>query len=524
VDGRYDRREYSGTTSLDITAFDLTHEHGSLRVEKDSAQQGVDGGVYLDYLRRDGLSLGSRHVDFGFVENVPVRREERRVGAGGDLSFDSGGFEIQLAGGAERLAGRDRRNFSEPSPSDPDSIQTEDFEAEDEGLSGHGNLSVSRELNEGLRADLELSYAQVNLDGDLNSFETGILFDPSLPFERTTVGDFDVEERELELELGLTRKVSASLSLELRYAHQDERGRGDLTRTVTLDEFSGPPTTSTFDDKTELDSVLDLIQGGLYATLTSWLDASIHVEGGLEDLAIEETADEVTIRSFDDTVDSYGAHAELGFEPSASWRVDLAVGYSLQPTENSQTGTTFDVQDGGELFASLKGQWLSARGASFRAEARTIERDSEAFDSESRTHSFALGGGLASEEGWSVDASAALRVHNLRAETVNVLLNGGFPVFFDDVVRFNAAQQVYTASLAREVTPDFRPRLAGSASFGTGDSRFGYGSGSLALPVSLGEHVEIGVELTYVRFDGEDFEDANDYTAWIGVLYLRHAF
>lgn len=326
----YSRSSWVGTTDSDQHRFDVLRESASLAVRRRPAgRDQTRSGIEVSWVNRDGMSVGSQSFAFGFLRGFPVRREDRALGVRGDVGGSVAGLEVELALGLERRESDDRRDVATTQPAFPNDPITEDFDAETEGFGHFGELRLARELvRDWTRIDLGLGWQRSEATGRLASFETGYFFDPSLPYERTTDADLDLEAREIEFDAGLQQRLEVDVDLELRWTRAQEDGSGELDRIEVLDELMGdPPSTSFFEDTSDSQSTLDLFEVGLSTPLWEAGDLEVRLEYGHEEIDVEQIVDGVTVRFFDGTVSEWGGETTLSAELSKSVSLDLGAGW-----------------------------------------------------------------------------------------------------------------------------------------------------------------------------------------------------
>ncbi|HVS10769.1 MAG TPA: hypothetical protein VMS76_12930 [Planctomycetota bacterium] len=519
--GRWTRSEFVANADSELHPFDFTREAATLRLEPQARGPAhLHGGLELSWHRRDGFVLGTRSVDFGFVSGVATRREDRSLGARGDLGLELAGWDLHLDAGIEGREGEERRKFRQPSPSSPSSVQTEDFRADLDGHVAGGSARASRSLLEGrLRLDLGVSAARGRHDGDLDSFETGILFDPSSPFTRLTQGDADLDSRALVLEAGARYELDEETELFGRISRTREDEHADLSRHIVLDE-SGSISVLDIDDRTRHEGRLDLFEVGLARSLSAWADLSVTVQAGREEVSVLETSQGSLLRRFDGDLEPVGAQAALELAPARDWQVTVSGGHDVWDTENTSPGTQFDFERERQSFGSLRVRWRASSALSLFATGRVQHRESDAFASESLWSLVSLGASGVPAEGWTAQGSLALRDFDAESETTMVFLHPG-PVQVPTTVTFRGTQAVLSGSSSWAATARFEPRLGFSAAAGRGDGAFRFGALLLDLPYRIAPATWVGSELQLTDFDGRDTFNDSDYRAAVALLYLR---
>jgi hypothetical protein len=525
VVARYARTRFTGTTDSDIHAFDFERESGSLGFEHD-AESGTlrRAGVELSWLRRDGVTQGTRSVDNGFVPGVPVNQNERRLGGEGRLGFLLGEFELDLRAGVEGLETRDRHSFQAPHPGFPQSEVSEEWAADTAGLTHHGGARLRRtHIGGNLELDAGVAWRAVNADGTLDASETGIFNDPALPFVSETSGDSDFEGLELAADAGLTRQLSDETEVDVRFTYEHERDDGDLVQVVTLDELMGdPPTDVTTVDDLHHESRLGLLEAGLRTQLGERVELDLSLEAGLEEIQVRDVSDQIVVRRFDGTVDLFGGEGKVIAEIGSANTLELAGGFGVRPTESSRVGVGFTFDDTRTSFGSLAWRWRPRASTTLGSEVKHDQRESEAFESEGEFDSFSLSGSTLLAQRLSLDGSFTYRTFDLQADT-NFLISPG-PTQIAGTVSFEGIQRIATAGTAWEATDALHPRLWASSSTGSGDGSFDYDALDLDVPCRLCATFEVGTGVGWIHFDGDEQLSARDYDAWIFTLYVRASF
>ena len=522
VSASYDRSTYSGNTQSDFHPFDFTREGAKLRFETvKKNDHDVHAGIELDAGRGDGLSVGSRSVDFGFVSGFPVRRKDESAGIGGDLGFEALGLDIALDAGIEHLKTNDERHFAEPSPSDPTVRQTEDFRATSSTTTVRGGSRFTRTFDGGkLTTDFGAQYAQTTGGANFDSFETGILFSADDPFTRSTHGDADLYARIFRADAGLRYRVDEDLAWHVRLAHDEDIDRGNVVRDSILTEPPGAPGELVEEQALRFESTLDLLEVGVETVLNAWSRLDVSIEGGRDHEIIKETFDGAPQHLFDDTLAQYGGEATLSIEASRTLEFVLAGGTRIAPTNNPLTSAFLTFEDERGQFASLRTRWKPRAGVILTAGLQHRARDIAAFGSKYQSDSLTIGASLAPTAVWSADLTYALRLADLSADTTKVFLDP-LPEQVPVKVGFDGVQNIVTGSIAYELGPRFRPRIGLSAIFATGDSRFHYTSLLADFPYRASPKCALGIELDVHRFDEESLDAPADYTATAVVVYAR---
>jgi hypothetical protein len=402
---------------------------------------------------------------------------------------------------------------------------SEDFASDVEGLGRQGEIELSRELGRGTTVFLAVDWRRTDVDGDLDSFETGFFFaDPSLPYERTTLGALDGRSRELAGGGGVAFELSGGAELELRYTRVLEREEGELTRTQVLDEFMGdPPSVSTFVDENDYESALDLFELEASAPLGERVRLDVALAWGREDLDVRQVVEDIVIRRFDGAESQAGGELGIGLELGRGWDAELGAGHEIRPTESAEPGVLFAFEDDRRSFVRAR---CNHRGAAraLTAEGRVERRESDALTSEGEFSRLALsyGGALGSRTSFATSVSLARQ--DLESEsTIPVRDPFGTLIVVPFVARFDGHQVGVGASVERAVG-ELRPRIAWNGAFGRGDGAFDYQGVTAALPWVLDAGFELGVALRYLDFDGEGLLDASDYDALVLEVYVRRGF
>lgn len=519
--GRFDRSQYVGNAQADQHPFEVERESGALTFQYEPRDSPSRSSFGLDYLHRDSLALGTRSVGFEFVSGFPVRKEEKSYGARGNFATEAAGWRLELDLGLRNLEAGERLEFAEPSRNFPGALWTEEFEADSDGRQQRGELRLERELGRGAQLDLGFDWSSTDLVGDFSSFETGFLFDPSLPFERTTSGDLELEERELEGEAGLRFPLAESAALDLRYIRHHEELDGDLLRTILLDELMGePPSVGEFPDSSKEEGTIDLFQLGADLRPHERVGLDLQLEWARDALDIEQVVDDVTVRRFDDSVNEFGGRGALSLELGRGTVLDLSAGHAQQPTETALVGVEFTFEDSRTTFADLACRSRGRLG-SVSGEIRQEHRTSDAFRSQGDFGRYAFS--LASELGASL--TLAYLTYDLEADTTFLFFDpvSGFQEV-PAVVSFDGHQVALGGSWQRSPGASLRPGLSWSATLSSGDSDFAYVTAGAALPWSLGRGVEVGVDASYHEFNGDGLLDPSDYQALVLELFVRKAF
>ncbi len=519
--GRFDRSEHVGNVDSELHSYDVERESAAFAAERRSGESLA--GVEATWLERDGLSLGSRSVGFEFVEGFPVRRKETLVGSRARSAFALSSFDLDLSVGLEDLRTKDRRDFADSLPSFPGEIVSEDFEADTDGTTLFAQAGAGRDFAGGSgRIDAELSWRRTELEGGLQSLESGFFFDPSLPFERLTVGALDVLSRSWEGDVGLTYEFDHATQGRIRYAHAEERTSGLLDRTVFLDEMmGGPPSVSFFQDDALHTSAPDSIVAGLTRDFGERASVDVEVFYERNHIEVREVVEDVVIRTFDDTVDLFGGEVGLSFEPDPAFELDLSGGYDVRPTETADVGVQFTFKDERSSHVGIACRWKPASDSSLRVSARREWRDSDAFDSRSENETYSVGLTSGSPD-QSADLSFTYRDQELEADTNFLFFDPVQGIFqVPVVVGFESQQRIWSASLSSRVLPAFRPLLSGSAVFASGEAAFDYANLRADLPFEVSSTMAIGLELSVHDFDARGPLEESSYQATMALVYLR---
>ncbi len=523
---RYQRSVFEGNSDSDIHPFDVSRRSAVLGVESGGGE-GVRSLLELSYMDRDGLFVGTRSFGFEFISGFPVREEERRLGARGDLLLELGESELSLTAGIERLRADDRWTFAEAPPSFPGETVTEDFDAGTKGLNASGEARIRRAFRDGsLEADLGLRWQRSDVEGDLSSNETGFFFDPASPFVRDTEGDLDLVDRRVEADLGLVQDLGGSESISLRYTFAREELTGDLSKTVTLDELTGdPPTVSQFQDTNDSSSDLQQVEVAWRRPLFARAEIELGGSYGSEQLEVDQVVDGVTTRFFDDRVDRYGAEAALYVDAGRDLEFDVSAAYGQVPTESARVGVLFTFDDERSTQVGAGARWRPLERWMLSARARFEFHESEAtIDSESDVGRYSFSATANPLDGLSLHAGFDYMDYDRRAETTFLFFGPGGIVELPAVVSFDGIQRVWTASAEWEVAPAFRPRLDLSAASSGGDSEFDYSSLGLDLPFGLPFDAEFGAEWSFVDFEADGALSDSTYDAAVLVLYFTQRF
>ncbi len=522
--GRFDRSEYSGFAEADLHEFDLTRESGSLAFEYRPRNSATRSSLGLDYLHRDGLTVGSRSVGFEAVSGFPVHDEERALGVRGDLSTRAAGWALELALGLQNLEAEQRLSFSEPSELFPGASWTEEFDADSNAVQYRGELRLERELAESTSVDAGLEWESTDLTGTFDSFETGFFFDPNLPFERTTDADLELTESELSGDIGVVFPLRDATDAELRYTRVLEESDGDLPKITVLDELMGdPPTVAPIQDVSDHSSALDLFQLGLSTPVHARANLELGLEYGHESIDVLQIVDGIVVRTFDDSVDEFGGQGTVSVDAGGGVSIDVSGGYLQRPTETTEIGVEFTFDDDRISFGSLGCRWRGTR-STVCGEARLEHRHSEAFHSQGDLARGALS--YAGQLGQTnLGANVSVQDYDFEARTTFI--------FFDPLIgiqnlpglaTFDGHEVALGGFVERPLFAGFGARLSWSAGLASGDAEFDFLTTRAALPCEIEPGLETGVEVLFQRFDGDGVLDPSDYDAAIVELYLRRDF
>jgi hypothetical protein len=518
---RWSRSENVGNTDSGIHPFDFTREEASLRLEHPGTE--VTGGLGLTWGRRDGLSTGTRSIGNTYVPGVAVRTDEMRRGASGDLAFAVLGWDAGVEAGYEDFDASDRRDLSAPSPIDPGTQQSEDYDADLDGRRLSASTRLARAIAGGRgRAEIGVAWYALESDADARSLESGVEFDPSLPFQRTSLGETDLSERGFSLDAGLRWEAGERIAWRARYVHDEEDERGDAFRDVTTLEIPNPPPTHFTELQRMRDErILDLLELGLEAELDPRTTLEVTGEAGLERVDAVNLFESQVLASFDDTLERFGAWASVATEWGDA-RLSLSGGYRVAPRGTGRASLEYLFEDERGLFASTRLRWRNG-GHIWVASLTHQQVDADDLGSDSSAERLSLQWTPPAEGRWSGDAACTLRYDRTHADaTLRFALPSPHATVTE--VEFETLQQVLSGSVACFVHPRLEPRLAGSAVLATGDASYHYGTLLFDVPYALGERAVVGVELGWRRFDDDEAGQANDFTAYTAVAYTRFGF
>jgi len=522
---RYDRSRFEGNGVDDFHPFDLERERASARIETPGGPGDLHAAVEIWTGRRDGLSVGTRSANFGYVTGGVVRREDELAGARGELGFVLAGWQLSIAGSAEQLDSVDRRNYVGPSPVDPTFTQSERFRADVESTSVNGSARGRRTFDGKVSAEFDLEFEDVVGSGTMHSLENALSTSGD-PFERITEGDSDLSETRWSAKAGVRREVSPDLAWRGGLQRIEERSGGDLVTDTLLEDPPGsPPSQLVQHHSLEFESELYLVEAGLEASLSPGADIDVSLEGGLDHEIIRDESDGLVVNQFDDNLLQLGAVASLSIETSDEVTVALTGGYGLAPTHDPDGQSMMSLEDERGLFTTARVRWRPERGISFTGTVGHRQRDVESLGSHYETTSLSIAGCLQTSTDWSVDATYSLRSYGLVADTlVPILGSSGPPQLVPAEARFEGLQHVLAACATWWMTSQLHPRLCVSGATTTGDAEVDYGTVFLDLPWDAAEHLTLGVETDLHRFDAGSGTPASDYDSAAFVVYLRTAF
>jgi hypothetical protein len=524
---RYDRSHYAATTSTDVHSFDFERERGSLSLtrEADGVLRRAELELFVGH--SDGFRLSSRSFTRGFVPGVPAQQEERQRGAEGKLKFDLGGVGLELELAAEDLDARDGHRFQAAHPIFPQATVSEDFAGDAEGLAYRGGVRLRRALAErALELDAGVSWEALGNNGTFTAHETGIAFnDPSLPFVSDTLGEMDFDGRKLAADAGMTWKLAGAAEADFRYRHEREAEDRHLDQTVSLDELMGdPPTVSTFPDDSRHRSSLDQVEAGLSTPVAERVDLELVLEVGREEIDVLDVSNMTVVRQFDDSVWIYGGEMRCIAETGPASTLEFDGGYGVRPTEGTLIGgVSFTFDDTRTRFEALRWRWRPGEGATLGVEARHEIRHNAGFDSRGAFDSLSASGSARVARAVFLEAALGYRKFNLEADTSVLTLNPT-AVPISSQVFFQGSQNLVSVGATWDIDEALRPRLSASAFLGSGDGAFDYEELALDVPYRISGALEVGGELGWLRFDGEETLDARDYEAALLTLYVRASF
>lgn len=518
--GRYQRTSFTGTSDSDIHSFDVQRERALLRVESAGADpDGVRGGIEAFWEHSDSFSAMTRSVDFGFVSPVPTEVDSRALGLRGDLGLLAGGWDLALDAGAAWMDSSDRRSFAQPSPSDPTTIQTEDFQGDVQELAWDGGLRATRALSSRLELDLGVQGEQGDGDGELSIFESGVLFGPGLNFTRDTQGDADFSSGELSLDAGLRYEMNEDLECFTRAWVVDEEADAHLDKHIVLDE-SGVISVLDVSDVSRYESRLLLLEAGVETALSPTSDLTVAGRAGRESIDLLETVQGVVSRQFDGDLDRYGADATLSFVPTPTLTWSVSGGYGVDPAHNSFEGTGFAYDDDIGARAQARVRWRPQDGPIWTATLSHREYDSRALQSESVVDALGLSAAGKLAKSWNGQAGLSLQQVSLQAETTQLIGIVQVPL----TVQHDVLQVLANLGVGWQASASLEPACSLSVSLSTGDIEYATTAARLDLPLRVSSDTYLGLELETWIVDAQSGIDLSDYEAIAATFYIRTAF
>jgi hypothetical protein len=514
--GSYQRTHFEGGSESDIHDFDIARQRAALRFEHaPRAGDSLHGGLQVFWEDTDSLSMLTRSVDFGYVSPVPARIDERTLGVAGDLGFEAAGWDVLLDGGTSWQDSRDRRDFALPSPSDPDTTQTEDFAGDVQGLGWEGGVRASRPLTSRLAVDVGARGETSEHDGDLSIVQSGVLFGPGDDFTRDTQGDADFDASEYAFDAGLEYELSDDLGCFTRFWNVHEDRHTTLDQHVVLVEM-GVTSESDFSDRSRHESTLYLLEGGFDAELSPIADLTVTARAGREQVDLLETVEEVVTRQFDGELDRYGADAALALRPARDLTWSIGAGWGVDPTHNSFEGTGLAYDDDVAFHAETSLLSRTSAG-SWTAKLSHREYESQALDTSSAIDALGLSMSRSASQAWTAQASLTFRLLDLEAQTTKMLNFVQVPF----TVRHDVFQVLTSGSVVWHATSRFDPALSLSLAFSSGDSEFQTLASRLDLPYRVTEKSELGLDLQGWIVEAESSIDLADYDAVAAMVYMR---
>lgn len=520
-----ERSRLALNTTSDLHPFDIERRGATLGLHHETA--GLRAGFDIAWSDRDGLSLTSRSVDFDAIAGIPRNSHERSFDTRGAVSAELSWGRLDWSVTTSHTTERDGLFYSSPSPTIPTEDVIEDYDAATRGRTLGTSLRLTREAaNDAWRVDGGVSLQGSEGSGGFSSFTTGFFFDPSLPFEKLDEGQLSRHSHGWKGDLGAVRTLGPDLDLELRYFHDDEHARGQLDSTSTLDELMGdPPSVFQSLGTSSEDERSDTLELSLYGNPHEALDFDWAVSAGRSALVIDEVVEDVTTRTFDDSLAEYGTDLTLGLHAPGGLDLDLEGGYGQRPTETAEPGVEFRFADQRSYYAGLKSRWQASPSLLLDASARHDGMDSDAFDAHERVDHYTLAAQLDATEELALGASIGLTTFALDSTTT---FN-----FFDPLsgtqtlpalVEFNSLQRTATLTARWDATPTCKPTLALSGVDARGDSHFQYTSLALALPWQATSRFQLGLEATVLDFHAEDSLAPGSFRTGILSAYVRTSF
>jgi hypothetical protein len=514
--GSYQRTHFEGGSESDIHDFDIERERASLRFEHPArAGDSLRGGLQVFWEHADSFSLLTRSVEFSYVSPVPTRIDQRTLGVTGDVGFAVAGWDILMDGGSSWDRSTDRRNFALPSPSDPDTIQTEDFAADLDGVGVEGGVRASRPLTDRLDLDFGARGGTSEHDGDLSISESGVLFEPGHDFTQDTQGDADLHTNAYSFDAGLEYELSQDLDCFTRAWSITENQRANLDQHIELVEL-GVPSEIDLADRSHNDSTLNLLEGGVKAELSRSADLTVTGRAGREQVDLLETVEGVVSRQFEGDLDRYGADAAFNLRPAADLSWSVSGGWGVEPTHNSFSGTGLAYDDDVAFHAETS---LLSRTSAGSWTAKLSHRDyeSRALDTSSSIDALGLSIARSPSKDWTAQGSVTFRLLDLEAETTKLLNFVQVPV----TVRHDVFQVLTSGMVSKKVNARFEPSFSLSLALSSGDAEFDTWFSRIDLPYRITEKSELGLDLQGWIVNAESSLDLEDYDAIAATVYMR---
>jgi hypothetical protein len=520
---RWTRAAYRGNAQDDIHPFDFEQQRASLRVENRTEREDeVHAGLEATWHQRDGMSLGTRNIGFGFASGFPVHRREDAVGLAGDLRAPVAGFDVAIDGGIESLHTRTRDEFAVPSPADPTATETEKLGDDGRGTTQRFGLRAKRTMGSDLLVDFGARYVDADMDADLRSEETGILFSIDDPIERLRTADAHATAREFEADAGLRWTAAPGLALHAR-AREVRQSEHGMTFTHQAITESGVPFDVMTSEETSFEHNISAIEGGVDTALSEVADLDVSLAYGHDHETIDDRSNGTTVHAFDGGHDEYGGTARLSVEADKTCTLSIACGYELAPVETTADQSVVMFGRDEEAFAELRARWKPEAGVAVSGTLRHARRESTAFHSQADLDSISLAATFSGSPDWSADASWTMRIQENEADTTQLLLLPA-PMQVPVTVRFAGVQNIVTAGLSKALNPRLRPRLSVDAAIANGDSAFESTFVSLDVPYRIHDGLTVGALVDLHRFDGEGGLDASDFSSTGLVVYATFAF